>query len=89
MYTRAFVEFLGTALLVGTFAFAHSPILVVAALAIALSFGGKVSGGHFNPAITLWALASGHIGMQRAISYLLAQFAAGLVVFMMGSIVSV
>lgn len=89
MYTRAFIEFLGTALIVGAFAFTHSPMLVVAALAIAISFGGKVSGGHFNPAITAWALATGTIGVQRAMSYFLAQFGAAILVFMMSSIVSV
>jgi glycerol uptake facilitator-like aquaporin len=89
MYTRAFVEFLGTALIVGAFAFLHSPILVVAALAIALGFGGKVSGGHFNPAITAWALAKGDIGVQRAMSYFVAQFGAAVMIFMLSSIISV
>lgn len=89
MYNSAIVEFLGTALLVGAFAFTHSPILVVAALAIAIGFGGKVSGGHFNPAITAWSLAYGKIGMQRAISYFIAQFGAALFVFMLNSIISV
>lgn len=87
MYTHAFVEFLGTALIIGTFAFTRSPILVVAALAIALGLGG--SGGHFNPAITSWALATGAIGTQRAMMYYLAQYSAGLLVFMVGSILSV
>lgn len=89
MYTRAIVEFLGTALIVGTFAFTQTPLLVVAAFAIASSIGGKVSGGHFNPAITAWALAKGTIGTHRAMSYFLAQFGAGLVIFMLSSIVSV
>jgi aquaporin Z len=89
MYTRAFVEFLGTALIVGTFAFTQSPMLVVAALAIAIGVGGKVSGGHFNPAITTWALAKGTIGVQRAVSYFVAQFAAAAVIFMLSSIISV
>jgi glycerol uptake facilitator-like aquaporin len=89
MYTPAIVEFLGTTLLVATFAFTGSPILVVASLAIALGFGGKISGGHFNPALTGWALASGKIGMQKAISYLIAQFGAALFVFMLSSVISV
>ena len=89
MYTRAFVEFLGTALVVGAFAFTQSPMLVVAAVAIALGFGGKVSGGHFNPAITAWALAKGTIGTQRAMSYFVAQFGAAVVILMLSSIISV
>jgi len=89
MYTRAFVEFLGTALVVGAAAFGQSPLLVVAAYAIAIAFGGKVSGGHFNPAITAWSLAKGTIGTQRAMTYLLAQLGAAVFVFMISSIVSV
>jgi glycerol uptake facilitator-like aquaporin len=89
MYTRSIVEFLGTALLVGTFAFTNSPMLVVAAFAIASALGGKVSGGHFNPAVTAWALAKGTVGPERAMSYFLAQFGAAVFVFMLSSIISV
>ncbi len=89
MYTPAIVEFIGTALVVGTFAFTNSPLLTVASTAIAMSIGGKVSGGHFNPALTGWALASGKIGMQRGISYFIAQFGAAFLVFMLNSIISV
>ena len=89
MYNSAIVEFLGTALLVGTFAFTGSPLLVISALAIALGLGGKISGGHFNPALTLWSIASGKIGMQRGITYLLAQIGASVFIFMVSSIVSV
>ena len=56
MYTPVLVEFLGTALLIGAIAFAGSPTLVVAAFALALGFGGKISGGHFNPAVTIAVL---------------------------------
>jgi glycerol uptake facilitator-like aquaporin len=89
MYTRAIVEFLGTTLIVGAFAFTQTPLLVVAAFAIATALGGKVSGGHFNPAITAWSLATGTIGVQRALSYFLAQFGAAVFVFMLSSIISV
>jgi glycerol uptake facilitator-like aquaporin len=89
MYNSTIVEFLGTSLLVATFAFTGTPILVVAALAIALGLGGKISGGHFNPALTLWSIASGKIGMQRGISYLLAQVGAAVFVFMISSVISV
>ena len=40
--------------------------LMVAAL-------GQVSGGHFNPAVTLSMLATGQIAITRAISYIIAQ----------------
>lgn len=87
MYTPAFVEFLGTSLLIGAVSFTGTPLLIVSALAIAISFGGKISGGHFNPAVTAWALASGKIGKNKALSYIIAQVSAALFIWVMGSFV--
>lgn len=81
MYGAALTEFLGTALLLSAVAFTGVPVLIVAALAIAIGFGGKISGGHFNPAVTAWALLSGKIGKNKAIHYTLAQLAAALFVW--------
>jgi glycerol uptake facilitator-like aquaporin len=87
MYSPAVVEFLGTALLIGAVSFTGAPLMIVAALAIAISLGGKVSGGHFNPAVTGWALLSGKIGKSKAMHYMLAQFAAAAFIWVTGSIV--
>ena len=86
MYTPAFVEFLGTSLLIGAVSFTGSALMIVAALAVAIALGGKVSGGHFNPAITAWALASGKIGKAKALADLPAQTAAALFIWVVGSI---
>jgi len=89
MYTPAFVEYLGTSLLIASFTFTSSPIFVVAALAIAIGLGGKISGGHFNPAITAWALASGKLSKAKALSYVIAQIAAALTIWVAGSMIKV
>ena len=89
MYTPAFVEFLGTSLLIGAVAFTGNNLLIVASLAISLALGGKISGGHFNPAITAWALASGKIGQSKAISYIIAQVGAALFIWVMHSMIRV
>jgi glycerol uptake facilitator-like aquaporin len=88
MFGPALVEFLGTALLIGTISFTGVPVLIVAALAIAIGFGGKVSGGHFNPAVTAWALASGKIGKAKALEYIIAQIGAALSIWVIGSFVN-
>ncbi len=77
MITPAIVEFLGTGLLVGAVAFG-GPLLIVAALAIAIYFGGRISGGHFNPAVTIYSWAVGKTSRSRAIAYIIAQISAGL-----------
>jgi glycerol uptake facilitator-like aquaporin len=89
MYTPAFVEYLGTSLLIASVAFTSSPIFVVAALAIAIGLGGKISGGHFNPAITAWALASGKMSKAKALSYVVAQIGAALTIWVAGSMIKV
>ena len=76
MFSPALVEFLGTALLVSAVALG-SPLMIIAALATAISFGGKISGGHFNPAVTLFQYVSGRVSRSRALYYVLAQLAAG------------
>jgi aquaporin Z len=89
MFSPALVEFLGTSLLVGTVSLTGVPVLIVAALALAIGLGGKISGGHFNPAVTMWALASGKIGQAKAVTYILAQLCAAVFIWMAGSIVKV
>jgi aquaporin Z len=89
MYTPAFVEFLGTSLLIGAVSFTGTPLLVIAAVAIASALGGKISGGHFNPAVTAWALMSGKIGKSKALSYIIAQVAAAVFIWVTGSIIKV
>lgn len=89
MYTPAVVEFLGTALVIGALSFLNSGMMVVAATAIAIGLGGKISGGHFNPAITGWALLSGKISQEKAITYMFAQFAAAIFVFFISSVVTI
>jgi len=84
MYTPAFVEFLGTSLLVGAVSFAGSPLIVVATFALIQALGGKISGGHFNPAVTAWALLQGKISNQKALSYVIAQLSAAVLVFVVG-----
>lgn len=89
MLSSMLVEFLGTALLVGTVSFTGVPVLIVAALAVAIALGGKISGGHFNPAVTAWALLSGKVSQSKAVGYTLAQLAAAALVWVVGSLVKV
>lgn len=81
MEPAVLVEFFGTGLLTAAVAFTGSAPLIVAALAIAIGLGGKISGGHFNPAVTLLQLMSGKVGTTKAMLYMVAQFAAALLVF--------
>ena len=54
-----------------------------------LAQGAKISGGHFNPAVTAWALATGKIGKAKALSYTIAQIGAAVFIWVMSSLVKV
>jgi MIP family channel proteins len=48
-------------------------------LMAAITVGGHVSGGHYNPAVTLAALLDGRVTWQNAIGYVIAQLIGGFV----------
>ncbi len=55
-------------------AIAHGTVL-----AVMISALGHISGGHFNPAVTVGVLAGGKIETNKAVSYIFAQLAGGVV----------
>jgi aquaporin Z len=79
------VEVIGTFFLVFTVAvsgLSHStftPLAAGAALMVMVYAGGHISGGHYNPAVTLAALWRRRIGPADAVAYWIAQFVAGLI----------
>ena len=87
LWAAAIAEFIGPFALVvagvgaiiSTQNLADGGNLVAVSLAHGLAIGlmvaalGHVSGGHFNPAVTISMLATGEIGMTRAITYVVAQ----------------
>jgi len=82
--TRAVgVELIGTFFLVFTVGAsvrsgsALAPLAIGAVLMVMIYAGGHISGGHYNPAVTMAALVRGRIGGGEAVGYWVAQFVAG------------
>jgi aquaporin Z len=79
------VEAIGTLFLVFTVGAAVesrsqlAPLAIGAVLMVMVYAGGHLSGGHYNPAVTLAALVRRRITPREATGYWLAQFGAGLV----------
>ncbi len=79
------VEFIGTFFLVFTVGMAVrsgsalAPLAIGASLMVMIFAGGHVSGGHFNPAVTLAVFLRGKCDKSDVVPYWLAQFVAGLV----------
>jgi aquaporin Z len=84
---KLLVEFIGTFFLVFTVGMTviGAPAGVIAPLAIGCSLmimvyaGGHISGGHYNPAVTLAVVARGKATLAGAIGYWVAQVAAAAV----------
>lgn len=77
------VEGIGTFVLVftvGTAVASRSPLAPLAiggALMVMVYAGGHVSGGHYNPAVTVAVLLRRRIGLRDAVGYWIAQLGAG------------
>ncbi len=76
-------EFIGTFFLVLAVGMASTmgamaPIAIGATLMVMIFAGGHISGGHYNPAVTLAVLIRGRITLGDALSYIGSQLAGAL-----------
>ncbi len=84
---KPLVEFIGTFFLVFTIgmtviapgAGAMAPLAIGSVLAVMIFAGGHISGGHFNPAVTLGVFLRGKCVGKDLLLYWIAQLAAALV----------
>lgn len=77
------VEFLGTfALLMSIVISRGSPLAIGGTLALAILLGGKVSGGHFNPAVSLGLFFNKKMNKSDLLPYLIAQVTGGVLAVM-------
>jgi glycerol uptake facilitator-like aquaporin len=72
------VEFLGTLFFLYVIIATGNALAIGAALTIAIMLGGKISGGNFNPAVSIMMVAAGKLPKNDLIPYILAQVAGGL-----------
>lgn len=80
MLAHVLSEFVGTSILLGAIAKAGKTVWIVGAFVIAILLTGPISGGHLNPAVTLWAYLAGKVGGDQAVHNLIGQVAAALAV---------
>ena len=98
-WTKYLVEFIGTFFLVATIGFTVlkpgdagnlAPLAIGSALMVMIFAGGHISGGHYNPAVTLAVFMRGKCPKADVLPYMLAQVlgaaaAAAVVLFMKGN----
>lgn len=71
-------EFIGTFFFLAVILTTGQAIPIGGALAIAIFFGGKISGGHFNPAVSTMMLVDGKITVEKFAGYVIAQILGGI-----------
>ena len=79
MLNKYLVEFLGTLFFVYIILATGNAIAIGAALAIAIIVGAHISGGNFNPAVSVAMVAAGKLSSTDLLPYVLAQISGGLV----------
>jgi len=78
---KILVEFLGTLFFLYVIIATGNALAIGAALAIVIMIAGPISGGNFNPAVTIMMAVAGKEPMSDVIPYILAQVAGGLAAF--------
>ena len=75
------VEFLGTLFFLYVIMATGDAFAIGAALIIAILLGGPISGGNFNPAVSIMMFHAGKLSKKDVIPYIVAQVAGGLAAY--------
>jgi aquaporin Z len=78
---KILVEFIGTFFFLYVIMITGNAFAIGAALAIAVMIAGPISGGNFNPAVSIMMAAAGKLPSNQVLPYVLAQVAGGLAAF--------
>ena len=77
MDNKYLVEFIGTLILSFVVFATNNYLAIGAALALAVFLGGAISGGAFNPAITIALVQANKLATDDMMPYIVAQLAGG------------
>jgi aquaporin Z len=75
------VEYLGTLFILYVFVVTGNAFAIAAAVGMAIYLGGPISGGHFNPVMTLVSVLTGKKSVTEIAPYIIAQLLAAITVF--------
>jgi aquaporin Z len=72
------VEYLGTFFFLFVILYTGNAYAIGAALTLAILAGGAISGGNFNPAVTIMMAMAGKLPQRDVVPYIFSQVAGGL-----------
>jgi aquaporin Z len=76
------VEFIGTFMFLSVILSQGQALPIVIALAAAIFFGGSISGGHFNPAVSFMMHVNNTLPLEDFLFYVVSQLAGGFIALM-------
>ena len=79
MMNKYLVEFLGTVFFLYVIIATGDALAIGAALAVVILLGGSISGGHFNPAVSIMMAVAGKLPKADLLPYIIAQVLGGIV----------
>ena len=71
------VEFVGTLIFLFVILFLGNPIAIGVALVVVIYAFGNISGGHFNPAVSVMMLLKGSLSQTDTLFYVVSQVLGG------------
>lgn len=72
------VEYLGTFFFLFIIIYTGNPLYIAIALGVAILLGEKISGGNYNPAVTIIMALAGKLPVKKVIPYIVSQLAGGI-----------
>tara|TARA_B000000557_G_C20561242_1_gene353198 strand:+ start:288 stop:566 length:279 start_codon:yes stop_codon:yes gene_type:complete len=75
------IEFLGTFIFLSVIIVTGNPLAIAIALAAVIYMGGKVSGGHYNPAVNVMMFLNNKLSTERLIGQTIAQLLGAVAAF--------
>ena len=73
------VEFVGTLILLFMIIITRNPLMIGLTLTTIIIIGEKISGAHFNPAVSVAMYYLGKLNIDDLLPYIVAQICGGLV----------
>ena len=83
------VEFLGTMFFLYVILTIGNPLAIGMALVLAIMVGGKVSGGNFNPAVSLMMTMAGRLPIKELLPYIVAQLLGGVAALQLSKVIRI
>ena len=77
MILQFFTEFIGTFIFLSVILKTGDALAIGIALASVIYFGGKISGGNFNPAVSFMMLLSNKMDITKFMAFVVAQLLGG------------